>query len=239
MLQGGKPCLAVSWKLDTELWKCTQSESRLWEEAHRGASAGKIVLFSPWQLPFVWTNNLRREQKSSCLLNAKPQKHGAFLAQARSKFLLIPSIPDDLPSGPADWGDTKSAHCPRSPFHWAEAISLIHYSVGQGAREARELHARPGQARGWLWWGRATDNKSFMHTDALPASSVYRQNNLQKAEHKTLYSKVLEFVTYTDSHTHTHMPQNTQTACDTHIWCQYKQDLGPKLYWLATGQWSV
>lgn len=27
--QSSKPCLAVSWKSDTELWKCTESESML------------------------------------------------------------------------------------------------------------------------------------------------------------------------------------------------------------------
>lgn len=57
-------------------------------------------------------------------------------------FLMI------CPLGARDQDDTESTHCPQSPFCWAVAISLIHNSVGQGSREARELGARPGQARG-------------------------------------------------------------------------------------------
>lgn len=170
--QSSKACLSVRWKPDTELWKWTESESVLWEGAQTGANAGKILLFSPCQLPFVWTNNLRREQKSGCLLNAKPQKHGAFLAPARRKF-LVPGISDDLLSDPTDWGATESTHCPWSPLHWqGPPHSFI---TQQDRRPGRPDSSVPGQAKpegGYDGVGRP-QSKSLMHIDALPASGLF------------------------------------------------------------------
>lgn len=94
----------------------------------------------------------------------------------------------------------------------------------------------PGQAKpeggcdgvGW------PESKSLIHMEVWPCQlPVF--SAMQK-EYKTLCSKVLEFVTYTDSYTHIHRPRNTQTACDTYIWCQHKQSSGQKPCWLATGQ---
>lgn len=189
----------------------------LWEEAQKGANAGKVVLFSPWQLPFVWTNNLRREQKSSCLLNAKPQKHGAFLAPARRKFLVL-GIPDDSPSGAADWGDKESTHCPQSPFHWAEATSLVHNSVGQETREA-EI-SMPGQAKpeggcdgeGW------PESKSLMHMDALPASCLFSwpEQSVKRAQNLVLKGFGVCNI-YRLIHTYTHAQKHTNCLWYIHL----------------------
>lgn len=113
-----------------EIWPCivkTHSQKPccvigLW----KGQTLEKIVFFSSGQLPFVWANHLGREQKSSCLLNAKPQKHRAFLPCSGSRLHLL-SILDGLP---IDWGATESTHCPESPLSWAGATSLAHNSIG-------------------------------------------------------------------------------------------------------------
>lgn len=126
-----------------------QSQRACCERRHRkGQTLEKIVRFSPRQLPFVWTNNLRREQKSSCLLNAKPQKHGAFLAPARRKF-LVPSIPDDLPSGPQT---EVTQHAPMSPgpLSLGRGHSTQSYLRRTGGWGGPKAPYQASHACGWL-----------------------------------------------------------------------------------------
>ena len=210
------------------------------EKRHTEGQALEKLYFSPHDSCLLFGQIIWGENKKAavCLMpshrNMEPSglKLGANSSSSQAflmiRFLVLRTeVTQKAPSVP---GAPFTGQRPSHSF-------ITQQDRGPGKPES----SMPGQAKpeggcdgkGW------PDNKLFMHMDALPASSVYRQNDLQKAEHKTLCSKVLEIVTYTDSHTYTHMPQNTQTACDTHIRCQYKQDLGQKLYWLATGQWSV
>lgn len=155
-----------------EIWPWAMEMHELRKHAvQRGSKRGKRwknCTFLSMTAAFCLANNLRREQKSGCLLNAKPQKHGAFLSPARRK--LYPGILED---SPADWGHPESNNCPQSPFHWVEPpppfITQRDMGLGRPGRPVPDWTKPEGSCNRVRW----LESKALMHIDALLASRQF------------------------------------------------------------------